>query len=497
MDKFLTTKKPAKTLISYQRIATRDWEKFEGQQRLSLFQKMSTEVLAYKKFLKQQNFNSQKVKSSPDVLSIPAMSKANYFRQFPVAEKLWPEHLNTGLVATSTSGSTGKSSYFLRSAQLDWQYSILAEFFLQNGPAGPTLFIDCFGMGVWIGGLITYQAFYYAANRGYALTIITPGINKKEIFSALKELAPHYSNIIFSGYPPFLKDIVDEAKLRGVNLKQWHCRFLFAAESFTENFRDYIAHASNIKNIYKDTLNIYGTAELGAMAFETPGSIFIRRLALAHPEVFMKLFGNTKIPTLCQYNPTFISFEEQSQEILVTANSVMPFCRYQVGDRGGVYNLDQIIDIFRDQKVDLIAEARKVKIDLLRLPFVYVYERNDFSTTLYGLQVYPQTIKRAIETPTISKTLTGKFTLETQYDKKSDQYLKINFELKPNQKSKASLSTQVEKSILKSLLSENSEFRELTGMLGSKRTKPKLFFWPFNHSQYFKSGIKQVWLKKQ
>jgi phenylacetate-CoA ligase len=495
MVKFSNTTK-SNLIKSYNQVPLKDWVKFELEKRLELFHKMADEVVAYRKFLSLNKFNPKKIKSPMDTLLIPSMSKANYFKEYSLEQKLWPRDLNSALVTTSTSGSTGKPQYFVRGAELDWQYSILAEFFLNNGTAGPTLLVDCFGMGVWIGGLITYQAFYYAANRSKNLTIITPGINKKEIFSALREFAPNYKNIIFCGYPPFLKDIIDEAKLENINLKKWNCRFLFAAESFTENFRDYIVKNTSVKNVYKDTLNVYGTAELGAMAFETPTSIFIRRLALGYPQVFKELFKNKKIPTLCQYNPTFVSFEEQAGEILITANSATPFCRYKIGDVGGTYNLQHIIDVFKKYNIDLIAKARKLKIELLKLPFVYVHERSDFSTTLYGLQIYPQTIKRALETSQLSKILTGKFVLETHFDRKNDQYLKINVELKPNKKTNKRICSQIEKNIIKSLLEENSEFRELTGMVSIGRTKPKIFLWRFNHPKYFKSGIKQKWLKK-
>ena len=34
-----------------------------------------------------------------------------------------------------------------------------------------------------------------------------------------------------------------------------------------------------------------------------------------------------------------------------------------------------------------------------RLPFVYVYERSDFSVSFYAFQIYPETIKRALFYP--------------------------------------------------------------------------------------------------
>jgi phenylacetate-CoA ligase len=471
--------------------------KWQKKISLELFHRMAKEIPAYKKFLKSNNVRPATIKKPEDLNQVPAITKANYFRKYSIQEKLWPGLLETGaLVGTATSGSTGKPTYFLRSKTLDWQYSILAEHFLQNGPSGPTLLINCFGMGIWIGGLITYQAFYDAANRGQQLSIVTPGINKKEIFNCLREMAPSYKNIIFSGYPPFVKDLIDEAVGEGIDLKKWHCRFVFAAESFTENFRDYIVKQSGVKNIYSDTLNIYGTAELGAMAFETPTSILIRRLAVQNQALFGDVFKEGRLPTLCQYNPEFIAFEKTNGELAITSDSAMPTCRYQLGDNGGFYTLSELILIFKNHGIDLGREAKKHGIKLSPLPFVYVYERSDFSVTLYGLQIYPQTIKRALEENQITKHVTGKFSMETAYDNQNNQYLKVNIELKPKMKASAALKASSLKAIIKHLLKENSEYRELSSMLEAKRTRPQLVFWKYNDDSHFKNGGKQTWLKK-
>ncbi len=471
--------------------------KWQQKRSLGLFQKMAKAVPAYKKFLKTNKVNPEKINKYEDFENLPSVTKSNYFRQYPLPDKLWPTlHESGALVGTSTSGSTGKPTYFLRSKTLDWQYSILAEYFLQNGYPGPTLLINCFGMGIWIGGMITYQAFYEAANRGQQLSIVTPGINKKEIFNCLREMAPSYKNLIFTGYPPFLKDIVDEAEIEGVDLKSWNCRFVFAAESFTEGFREHIAKAAHVRNIYSDTLNIYGSAELGAMAFETPTSILIRKLAVQHPHILDQMFSKTKLPTLAQYNPEFIAFEEQEGGLLITADSAMPICRYQIGDNGGTYTLTEIAAMFKNHGIDLNKEAKKLGIKLSPLPFVYVFERSDFSVTLYGLQIYPQSIKRAIEDAHILKHVTGKFSMETAYDEKNNQFLKLNIELKPKGKSSKKLSDVILHAVVKRLLKENSEYRELASLLEEKRTRPRIFFWPYNDEMYFKPGVKQQWLKK-
>jgi phenylacetate-CoA ligase len=111
-------------------------------------------------------------------------------------------------------------------------------------------------MGVWIGGLLTYQAFKHITESGYPMTIITPGVNKKEIYDALKHLGPHYDQIILCGYPPFMKDVVDEAHLHGIVWSRFDIRMVFAAEGFSEAFRDYMMKKTGMKNPYRDTMNI-------------------------------------------------------------------------------------------------------------------------------------------------------------------------------------------------------------------------------------------------
>ena len=76
-------------------------------------------------------------------------------------------------------------------------------------------------MGVWIGGLFTYEAVKTIAERGdYALSIITPGLNKAEVVKAVKHLGKDFDQIIIGSYPPILKDILDD----GVQAGAEHCR---------------------------------------------------------------------------------------------------------------------------------------------------------------------------------------------------------------------------------------------------------------------------------
>ena len=354
-------------------------------------------------------------------------------------------------------------------------------------------------MGVWIGGLITYEAFEMASRRAaYPLSIITPGINKGEISKILKKLAPQFKQVVLVGYPPFIKDIIDEALEQGINLKKFNIRLIFAAEVFTEKFRDYIVQKAGIKNPYSDILHIYGSADIGTMAFETSLATMIKKIALGDKKLFEDLFAQiNKIPTLAQYNPEFINFEEQNGEILLTGDNTIPMVRYNIGDRGGVFNFKEAVSKLKNRGHNFKKAIKDAGISrfIYELPFVYIYERLDFAVTTYGLQIFPEMIRDTLIDGIAKDYLTGKFTLATKYDNNQDQYLEINLELKKNKKISSRIQNILQDKIVLTLCIKSSEFNELHGHL-KERATPRLVFWPAEHPTYFKSGIKQKWVKK-
>jgi phenylacetate-CoA ligase len=350
---------------------------------------------------------------------------------------------------------------------------------------------------VWIGGLITFKAFEILSKRGRPISIITPGINMKEILNSLKKLSPEYDQTILVGYPPFVKDVLDEAIDEGIKLNKLNLKFLFAAEAFSEKFRDYIADKAQLKNVCNETLNIYGTADIGAMAFETPTSILIRRLLSKNQTAMNSVFGNiSRTPTLAQYNPYFVSFETIDGEIVLTGDSQIPLIRYSIGDHGGTYDFRELEDLLSTNGINLKREAERAGVHLYELPFVYVYERTDFSTTLYGLQIYPEVIREVLLNRSFQKYVTGKFTLETVYDSKHDQHLAIQIELKRNATIPKAIHSTMLHTLVDSLRKNNSEYRELSDFI-KKRADPSLIFWPTGDPKYFPVGIKQKWVRKQ
>lgn len=465
---------------------------------LGLFHQAAKGIPAYADFLKKNGIKPDSIKSPYDFRKVPVSDKKNYLQRYDMPDLLWGGDLAKPLIFCSTSGSTGVPYYFPRDDKLSRQYSWLVEDFLKRsrGTDGkPVLVILAFGMGVWIGGVITLRAFEIATQRmNYPVSILPVGYNETEVMKALEQLSPQFGQTIIIGYPPFVKEIIDKAERHKIDLRKHKTRLLFAAESFTETFRDYLCKRTGADPVF-DTLNIYGTADIGAMAYETPMSIFIRRQAVKNPELFKNIFGQIdKTPTLAQFNPRFIEFEEVDGEVLLSGNSAMPLIRYAIGDHGGVMGLKAMRQAYKKSGLDLDKELKKAGITVsTRQAFVYVYERSNFAATLHGIVIYPQYIKEALLAPKLEPFLSDKFSMVTRYDKNQDQYLEINVELKEGVTASAKLKNDAAESIRREMMKRSSEFAEVSKSRGS-RNLLKIVFWPHAHPRYFSPGVKQKWL---
>ena len=282
--------------------------------------------------------------------------------------------------------------------------------------------------------------------------------------------------------------------------KKGNVKIITAAEGFTESFRLYIAKKAGIKNPAQDILNIYGTVELGTMAHETSYANLIRNIAVKNKEVFRAIFPLAqRTPTLAQYHPYLAHFEEQDGEILATGyGSSIPLIRYRFPDLGGVLTFIEMDQRLSDCGVDIQKEAKKIGIEkqILKLPFVYVYERSDFSVTFVGINLYPDYVRNAIQHKKIFHNLTGKFSLEITHDKKHNQFLQIHIELQKNKHPDAQLKRELEKRITDTLLVCSTEYHHLYTS-GSQAYKdqltPKVYLWGYEHPQYFKGGGKHRW----
>jgi len=126
------------------------WSRKENTHLYKLFKKMASEVPAYRDFLRTNKVNAKSINTAKDLVSVPTMSKKNYFKNNTFSKLAWQGSLRSAQVLTATSGSTGKPTYFARSYEVDEQSSYVHELIFHNTSLSPdksTLVIVCFGMG--------------------------------------------------------------------------------------------------------------------------------------------------------------------------------------------------------------------------------------------------------------------------------------------------------------------------------------------------------------
>lgn len=467
---------------------------------LDLFRKASQRVPAYKDFLKKHKIDPQKINTPEDFKKIPIIDKKNYLRAYDLKDLCWDGKLDDLYILSSSSGSTGEPFLWPRGEEQELEGGLNFEVIFKElfqADKYKTLYIICFAMGTWISGPFVLACAEYLSKKGYPLLSITPGLQSEIIFSLFKKLAPQFDQIVISGYPPFIKDLIDTGKYHDINWKKHRIRFLFAAEGFSEKWRDYVHLKAGIKNPLFGSVNIYGSADAAILAHETPLTTTIRRLVSDKPRLSNLLFQDSRLPTLAQYDPRLKYMEEVDRRVIFTTRAGIPLIRYSIGDTGGVYSYAQMSDQLQNLGIDIKShiETMGEKRYLWRLPFVYVFGRTDLTVSLYGLLIYPEHIKYGIERSNCQKEVTGKFIMSIEYDEKHNPFLLIRLELAKEIKPSANLERKIKLAIVNGLKKVNSEYSRLTDAV-KDRAFPVIEFLENGYADYFKPGMKQKWVKK-
>jgi phenylacetate-CoA ligase len=250
------------------------------------------------------------------------------------------------------------------------------------------------------------------------------------------------------------------------------------------------------KNPFTDSLNIYGTADALIVAHETPISILVRKLVFKKTKLNDALFGNDhRVPTLAQYNPAMRFFEElPDSKLIFTAQSGIPLIRYDIGDTGNIIRFDDLVRHAKKEGLDLHNEIANKKMEkyLWNFPFVSIYGRDRMTATLYGLKIYPEHVRGALEGRSGTTHLTGRFVMTTKTDKQKNQYLDLSVELRAKHKQSGHLIKDLTQSIEKHLCIVNSEYKRLYEALG-KRALPKITLHDYQTSALFSRAGKQKW----
>jgi len=460
---------------------------------VSLFHDAVATVPAYKAFLGQQNINPATIQTFADFQKLPLITKDNYLRSHTLAQLCRHGQLESCDMIAVSSGSTGKPSFWPRFVSDELQIATRFEQIFHDSFAAdtkPTLAVVCFTLGTWVGGMYTTNCCRYLASKGYPITIITPGNNKEEIFRVVQELGEAFEQVVLLGYPPFLKDVIDTGIARGISWQKYHIKLVMAGEVFSEEWRSLVGERVGSQNPCYDSASLYGTADAGVLGNETPLSICIRRWLANHPDAARALFGESRLPTLVQYDPISRFFEVQDSTLLFTGDNGIPLVRYNIFDTGGIITYDAMLQFLAESGFNPVAalgENGGTPRGVRSLPFVYVFGRSNFAVSYFGANIYPENIMVGLEQPVIREWVTGKFVFQVQEDTDKNRFLSIVVELAPQVEGSEEKRTAIASCILTQLLRLNSEF---ANYVPPEYQIPQVALAPTGDREYFPIGVK-------
>ncbi len=442
----------------------------DAEKALKFFRWSAVHIPAYKRFLKKRGVSSKAIHSTADFSKVPVMDKANYLRAYPYKELFRNGEIPPFL--SMSSGSSGKPFYWPRSIEQEKRGGYIHEIIFRDifgiTKKERTLVIIGFSMGTWIAGMFTVNSCREMVEKGYRMTIASPGIEKEDILAILNDFAPHFDTVILAGYPPFLMDVIVEAERRHIKIKNINLKLLFAGENFSERWRSRAHEIAGIKKHIGNSVSVYGSADADVLGHETPLSIFIRRKAGLNQKFAEALWGDVGfLPTLVQYHPSEKFFESVDGELVFTAQSGIPLIRYNIHDRGRIVLHKTIAAALA--KFGYAKEAKKYGLQRWKMPFLTLAGRNDVAVTFYGLNIYPENIKAGLEDSSVARYVTGKFiTFTKSVNREKSQKLIINAELQRGIAISPRLEKAIRDSIFRNLISLNIEYRKLSSSIAER-----------------------------
>jgi phenylacetate-CoA ligase len=464
---------------------------------LELFRTVVDSVPAYRAFLAEHNINPTDIQTFGDFQKLPQTNKKNYQLRYPLAELCRDGRLERCDFIAVSSGSTGKPTFWPRFIADELSIATRFEQIFYdsfNADTQRTLAVVCFTLGTWVGGMFTANCSRYLSSKGYPITVITPGNNREEIYRVVQELGEAFDQVVLLGYPPFLKDVVDGGIARGIDWKKYHPKFVMAGEVFSEEWRALVGERVGSKNPYYDSASLYGTADAGVLGNETPLSICIRRFLAGNPEAARALFGESRLPTLAQYDPLSRFFESDGRSLIFSGDNGIPLIRYNILDTGGIVAYDEMLSFLTQWGFDPLAELRQHgQRGMRQLPFVYVFGRSDFTISYFGANIYPENIAVGLEQPGINSRVTGKFVLEAKEDADRNRFLSVVVELAPGVAGDDAKAQAVAESIMAHLRRLNSEF---ANHVPAEYQLPRVELRPIGDAEYFPIGVKHRYTRK-
>lgn len=261
-----------------------------------------------------------------DFAALPEMDKHSYVKAFPLeAQCLNGEIPREGVVVDESSGTSGKPNNWVRGPDERRAVKKMLNVALHELLGREPLFvINAFALGPWATGMNVSSSVVDMA------ILKSTGPELEKIEATLRDFGPRYRYLV-TGYPPFLKTLVDRAD---VDWERYEIYGAVGGEGISEAMRDYLGRA------FRKVYGSYGASDLEInIAAENDFTIALRRELARDAELRAALtWPDEQLPMVFQYSPLDYYLETNGDgELIVTLlrpTNVSPRVRYNIHDRG-------------------------------------------------------------------------------------------------------------------------------------------------------------------
>jgi len=383
-----------------------------------------------------------------DFAALPETDKQSYVKAFPLeAQCVGGEIPRTGVVVDESSGTTGKPNNWVRGPGERRAVKKMLNVALHELLGREPLFvINAFALGPWATGMNVSSSVVDMA------ILKSTGPELQKIEATLRDFGPRYRYLI-TGYPPFLKTLVDRAD---VDWERFEIYAAFGGEGISEAMRDYLGRA--FRKIYGS----YGASDLEInIAAENDFTIALRRALASDAQLRVALtWPDEQLPMVFQYSPLDYYVESNPEgELVVTLlrpTNVSPRVRYNIHDRGHVLRFPELERRLAGlgRSPDEFGGGSRTD-----LPLLFHYGRADQAVAFYGSKVTPADVEGAVFSIPELAGCVDSFALLVYEDENVDKRLTIALELSEG-KSAPQAADSLRDAFLSRLKDANQDYRE-------------------------------------
>jgi len=438
-------------------------EAISARRAAAMFFRARGTVPAYRAFLRERGADRPSRFSD-----VPPMDKESYVKRWSLAELCQGGHLPArGAVIDESSGSSGTATNWVRgeaerrATRRLIQFAARATFGEQ-----PFVLLNAFALGPWATGMNVSMSL---VDRCVLKSI---GPDARKVLSTLQLLGPGYRYVL-TGYPPFLKGLVDGGDL---DWSRYDICAVVGGEGMSEPLR------AALNRCFRKTISSFGASDLEInMAVESEFSIALRQALATNPALARDLYGEHEaVPMIFQYDPLNYFIESDAdRNLLFTVNrleNVSPRLRYNIHDRGVVRRFSQVRQLLADHRTTLEHGGSRV----LPLPLLFHWGRQENAVAFYGCKLTPEDLQHVVMRVPALGAGVANFALHPFEDERANKRLELWFELGPGVPLPERLEALTGE-VMAALADVNQDFRESIRMVPEAH-RPALKLWAFGGS---------------